>query len=247
MANTKSFPMLPGAHWWALRDKFKQSIPGVVTDSYLAVALNMQAKSARANILPYLRDIGLIDSEGKTQDLAKEWRDDKLYPDVCKKMLNKVYPEELLTAVADPVENRQAAERWFATSTGMGRSAVTRMTQFYIILAEADASKRPEIRTQKPKTNKKDATAKRTTLKKPSATETPSQVAPPQTGVRAPLGPPGVSINLEIHISADSTPDQIDKIFESMAKHIYKKLWRHLLVGLYNYLILNHFLSKKLS
>jgi len=42
MAEAKSFPMLPGAHWWALRDKFKQSIPGVVTESYLAAALNMQ-------------------------------------------------------------------------------------------------------------------------------------------------------------------------------------------------------------
>ena len=52
MANNATFPMLPGAHWWALREKFKQSIPGVVTDSYLAAALNMEAKSARANVLP---------------------------------------------------------------------------------------------------------------------------------------------------------------------------------------------------
>jgi hypothetical protein len=37
-AERKSFPMLPGAHWWALREKFKQSIPGVVTDSYLVLA-----------------------------------------------------------------------------------------------------------------------------------------------------------------------------------------------------------------
>jgi len=34
-----SFPMLPVAHWWSLREKFKQSIPGVVTDNYLATAL----------------------------------------------------------------------------------------------------------------------------------------------------------------------------------------------------------------
>ena len=34
---------------------------------------------------------------------------------------------------------------------------------------------------------------------------------------------PSVHINLEIHISSDATPDQIDKIFESMAKHIYNK------------------------
>ena len=223
MADTKSFPMLPGAHWWALRDKFKQSIPGVVTDSYLAAALNMQAKSARANILPYLRDIGLIDLEGKTLDLAREWRDDESYPEVCKQIRNKVYPEELLAAIADPVEDRQAVERWFANHTGAGTSAVRRMTQFYIILSEADASERPETKTQKPKINKKEATVKRTTPKKSSATEISNQFIHPQAGVRAPLGPLGVSINLEIHISADSTPDQIDKIFESIAKHIYKK------------------------
>jgi hypothetical protein len=34
-----SFPMLPIAHWWTLRKKFKQSIPGVVTASYLATVL----------------------------------------------------------------------------------------------------------------------------------------------------------------------------------------------------------------
>ena len=223
MAETKSFPMLPGAHWWTLRDKFKQSIPGVVTDSYLAAALNMKARSARANILPYLKDIGLIDEEGKTQDLAKEWRDDKQYSEVCKKMRNNIYPGELLAAISNPTEDREVAERWFANHTGAGTSAVKRMTQFFIILAEADASKRPEAKIQKPKSNKKDATAIRKTPKKPSAPEISGQVVPPQTGVRAPLGPPGVCINLEIHISADSTPDQIDKIFESMAKHIYKK------------------------
>jgi hypothetical protein len=46
----KSFPMLPINHWWTLRKKFKQSIPGVVTDSYLATVLNMQVNSARANV-----------------------------------------------------------------------------------------------------------------------------------------------------------------------------------------------------
>jgi len=44
--------MLPIAHWWALRRKFKQSIPGVVTDNYIATVLNMDVTSARANVLP---------------------------------------------------------------------------------------------------------------------------------------------------------------------------------------------------
>ena len=49
----KSFPMLPVAHWWALRNKFKQSIPGTVTASYLSMVLDMQQNSARANVLPH--------------------------------------------------------------------------------------------------------------------------------------------------------------------------------------------------
>lgn len=32
---------------------------------------------------------------------------------------------------------------------------------------------------------------------------------------------PGLHIDIQIHISPESTPDQIDKIFESMAKHLY--------------------------
>jgi hypothetical protein len=56
----KSYPMLSPTHWWALRKKFLQSIPGIVTDSYLATVLNMQANSARANVLPFLRILGNV-------------------------------------------------------------------------------------------------------------------------------------------------------------------------------------------
>ena len=35
---------------------------------------------------------------------------------------------------------------------------------------------------------------------------------------------PGININLQVHISADATADQIDQIFASMAKHIYQRV-----------------------
>lgn len=218
--------MLPGAHWWALRDKFKQSMPGVVTDSYLAAALNMQARSARANVLPYLKDIGLIDDEGKTQDLAKAWRDDHQYLNVCKQIRDAIYPDELFSAAPAPSTDRAAAERWFANHTGAGTSAVRRMTQFYAIVVDADVSNRKE---KKSKTaGKTNPTPTKKAEVKPAAHK---KVVPPvHTAARQspdstpqPKGMPGVSINLQIHISADASPDQIDKIFESMAKHIYAK------------------------
>jgi len=217
----KHFPMLPIAHWWNLRDKFKQSIPGVVTDNYLASALDTTPKSARNNILPYLKDIGLIDEEGKTQELAKAWRDDHQYSDVCKKILESIYPEELRSAISTPNEERRAVGRWFANHTGTGASAVRRMAAFYIVLSEGDVSKKPD--KKETITPKKKEARPRTQARSKSTVMTEPQTEPSKQQTLAPPWGPGVNINLEIHISSDASPDQIDKIFESMAKHIYKK------------------------
>jgi hypothetical protein len=230
MAKNSTFPMLPGAHWWALREKFKQSIPGVVTDSYLAAALNMQVKSARGNVLPYLRDIGLIGDDNKTQELAKAWRDDSQYAYVCKQIRERIYPEDLLSAASDPSKDRSTIERWFARKTGAGASAIRRMTQFYIILLEGDVEKRPQDRTLKSTEGKKKPSEKPPRASEKNQQVIKNSVSPPaQNASSGTAGKdvssnfPGVSINLQIHISSDATPDQIDKIFESMAKHIYKK------------------------
>ena len=212
--------MLPVTHWWALRDKFKQSIPGVVTDSYLAAALDTKADSARKNILPYLKSMGLIDEDGKTLEIAKAWRDDDQYPKVCEQIRNSIYPEDLFSAVPNPTEDREAAERWFANHTGSGTSAVKRMTNFYIVIAEANISKKPQPKGTKAKANSQTQSAKKKQLPKREEELSEKNLGtPPAFGQNY----PGVNINLEIHISADATPDQIDKIFESMAKHIYRK------------------------
>lgn len=215
----KGFPMLPIAHWWALRKKFKQSIPGVVTDNYLATVLEMGVNSARANVLPFLKTLGIIDDEGKTLERAKRWRDDEHYTEACEAMLKEVYPKDLLEAVPDPDKERIQTERWFANHTGAGQAAVRRMVALYSVLVEADASKQPD--QDRPRSRKRD--------KEPAKTKTAEKNATPATqqGATNSLQQlqqgPGININLEIHISADATPDQIDQIFASMAKHIYKR------------------------
>jgi len=55
-----TFPKIPVKHWWVLRNKFKQSLPNAVTTGFLATALGMQEKSAKANILPGLISFKLI-------------------------------------------------------------------------------------------------------------------------------------------------------------------------------------------
>jgi hypothetical protein len=215
----KSYPMLPVAHWWALRKKFKQSIPSVVNQSYLAGVLKMEAQSARANVLPYLKTLGIINEEGKPTDRANEWRNDSRYPAVCKSILKEVYPHELVDGVTDPSQ-REQAENWFSHATGSGEAAVARMAVLYCVLLEADASKQPDEKPERPRPEKK---AERKPAPAPKLEPEKTVPAPsPSNGTNLPQIP-GININLEIHISADSSADQIDVIFRSMAKHIYQR------------------------
>jgi hypothetical protein len=219
----KSFPMLPIGHWWSLRKKFKQSLPGVVTDNYLATVLDMKVDSARANVLPFLRQLGIIDEEGKTGERAKLWRDDEHYPEVCKAILDEVYPGELLDAVPDPNQDRSKAERWFANHTGSGEGAAARMAALYSVLVQADTSKAPDERTRKAGQEQSGIKREKKTVAKQEQSPRASEQAASSSKQMPLPAAPGININLQVHISADSTPDQIDQIFASMAKHIYQR------------------------
>ena len=94
------------------------------------------------------------------------------------------------------------------------------MAALYSVLVEADATKQPD--------QEKRNAAKNTALPKTPKTPLPTK---PDKGLPGgnpqglnPPAAPGVHINLEIHISADASPDQIDLIFAAMAKHIYKRV-----------------------
>jgi len=229
----KSYPMLSPTHWWALRKKFRQSIPGVVTDSYLATVLSMAAISARANILPFLKTLGLLDPEGKPTDRVKLWRDDDKYEAVCQAMLKEVYPDELIAAITDAKSERAKLERWFASTSGVGEAASKRMAATYALLLEADPGAQPdaERKAQPPKKASERLGAKAKELNSNKIQQQPkkdprSSQSDDSSG-QSPKQPPRssfpeVNINLQIHISADASSDQIDQIFASMSKHLYK-------------------------
>lgn len=218
-----SYPLMPTGHWWTLRKKFQQSIPGIVTDSYIASVLNMKEASARANILPSLKQVDIIDENGRAKERAKQWRDDAQYKKVCSDIIKEVYPQELLDACPDPISDKESAERWFANHTGSGQVAVRKMVSFYSLLSEADPEKATEQKAKAKTKNVKDS--KKSPTKQPSlkqGTRNPN-VEDKRQFIERSNSVPSMNINLQIHISADASPDQIDKIFESMAKHIYHR------------------------
>ncbi|MEO7030091.1 MAG: DUF5343 domain-containing protein [Acidobacteriaceae bacterium] len=231
----KTYPTMPSSLWWALRKKFSQSIPGVVTDSYLATVTGMALISARTNVLPALKSFGLIDQDGKPLERIKLWRDDESYPEVCKAIVRDIYPDELIHAVPNPRAERAKVEKWFAQKGGVGKNAAGKIAAMYTILTEADATKQPDGE-RKLGGQKKDSTRSESRTRNVSATKDHEAI---DDQSKTPKGPekgnaqnesdsvarkqgPDVNINLQIHISADSSSDQIDQIFASMAKHLYK-------------------------
>lgn len=227
MASEKqSYPSIPAKAWWTLRQTFRQSPPAQVTASYLATVLGLQENSARANVLPGLKGVGLVSADGAPTSKANLWRDDEGYEEVCKGILEEVYPQELRDAIPSGSDDgaKEKLENWFLRNTGRGKSAATKMAALYTLLTEADPS------------GEKKAAARKSPRKRPAKTrdKPPSRVPPKKpgtadprnSGLRAP--PPGLEmpemrLNVEIRIDASVTPEQIDLIFASMAKHLYSR------------------------
>lgn len=220
----KTFPNIPVSHWMNLRGQFKKSIPGTISNNYLASVLGMTEVSARSNIAPTLKQIGLIDDDGKTnQDLAKKFRDDSLYPKFCEDLIKKVYPQELIDAFPDKDSDRRKILSWFMNHTSVGESGANRMVAFYIALMDADTNptKSANGKPKEPKSKAIKTTPKGLTIKSKQKAEIeakPPVIQPPQRNQKT----PELNINIQIHISSDASSDQIKSIFENMAKYIYK-------------------------
>lgn len=140
-----TYPSLTATAWWKLRKKFNSSIPKEVSTSYLASALDMSESSAKSNVISKLKFIGFIDDDNKPTDLSAKWRDDTEYINICKELINKFYPTELIDAIDDPLNNRNKVIKWFQNKTRVGENAAQKMSNFYLLLVEADLSKQNSI------------------------------------------------------------------------------------------------------
>lgn len=220
-----SFPTIPEKNWWLIRKRFKETLPSSAPPSYLANLLGMSPKSATANILPALRTTGLLDENNAPTDRARRWRDDGQYSAVCAEIVQDVYPDELRELHDSPSANRAQVEQWFANAAGVGQVAARKMASLYLLLLNADPSKGESASSQPSRqksTNKKkksDSTAKDIPS---NGHSTPEPILPSPSHVGEAMRIPTVHVDLQIHISPEASVDQIDKIFESMAKHLYK-------------------------
>lgn len=225
MAEKETYPTIPARQWWGLRNKFIQSIPPNVTQGYLSAALGMSEDSAKANILPALRAMKIIDQDGKPLEKAKRWRDDEQYSSVCEEIRQEIYPPELIHALPPPSPSREAVERWIANRTGAGKHAAGKMASLYLLLCEADPKAGQEVtptpaKPSKPKPALTAKAQKSTSEGAPIPTESTPVKTQKTVAISKPV--PSLHIDIQIHIAADASNAQIDQIFASMAKHLSK-------------------------
>jgi hypothetical protein len=236
MADEQSnFPTMPARHWWTLRDRLKRSVPPVVTPQYLESALDITERSAK-DLIPQLKLLGLMDDENKPTSRAEDWRHDDTYAQACAEIRDALYPEELQHAVPDPTNNRSSAERWFARRKKVGENVAKKMAVVYQLVTEADLDKAADTARSSPKAKSTERSRQRAVRSKDEAAAADEGNASGAVGATAgplhsatglaappPAIGPSLHIDIQIHISSDASASQIDQIFASMAKHLYRR------------------------
>lgn len=220
---TSTYPRVAKGSLIAIRNSFKKRIPSVVSIEHIAMLLNTQEKTARADVLPALARFGLIDENNKPTERVYDWADDTKYQSVCKAIIQEVYPTSLHDLAPEFPVNRSDLVRWFQRYAKVGESAAHRMAAIYELLLEADPNKVQDLNTSQ--NNAKEKKPKKTPPNKPDvAPVLPADIQKEPTIISQQNAPrrfarPSIHLDIQIHVSPNSTPEQIDLIFASMAKH----------------------------
>jgi len=219
----QTYPRLPKSNWWTLRSQFKKTIPSIVTISYLKSLLNLDSEKSARNLLGPLKQLGLIDAENKPTQRANDWRDDKKYTEVCNSMVKEIYPSDLVDLFPDSEVDFEAVKNWFMHSGQLGEGAASQNAQMFVLLKSGlsdQALTGPNMvkQTSPKKNNRGNGRAKKDSNKSIED----ERVIKENVGIPADkTGLPSVHIDLQIHISPDASSEQIDKVFESIARHLY--------------------------
>lgn len=163
-----------------------------------------------ATLIGVMKFVGLIDASGIPTSMWNEYRGAH-HKTVLANGIRTGYAD--LFAVYPDAYSRQNSEltHVFSTSSSAGSQVIGKTVQtFKALVEEADFS---------------TASAPTETTLPAGPLHTPAaRAATPASAPNNPTGPsngPEVHIDIQIHISPDSSHDQIDKIFASMAKHLY--------------------------
>jgi hypothetical protein len=160
------------------------------------------------SLLPVLKFVGFVDSSGKPTDSWKQYRGGN-HRIVLGSALQKGYDSLFKTYPNAPQRPYTDLESFFRTHSTAGAQAVAKgVSTFKALAAKADftlvdigeaSNIEPELKTE--------------------SHPAPSKKLP--AGVGPQTLSPHIHVDVQVHISPESSPEQIDQIFASMGKHLY--------------------------
>lgn len=226
MAAVKTYPKIGAKAWATLRLKAQSAPSTRFSAGAVAALLGMGSpQSASDNVVGPMRRLGLIDDEGGLLPRGNKWRVDSTYPEACSEIINELYPDDLksLTA-ADGSPDRGQVLAWF-NHQGFGQSNARQMAATYLLLSDPTP---PEVPGPSEGGRDRASTPRSRARRIPASAAEPRQIPVVEhvddggDGRRSEGRSPSLHVDVQIHIPAAASAEQIDQIFSSMAKHLYK-------------------------
>lgn len=225
----EAFPKVPSKSWRALRSRAAAAPSNRFTPAAVAAILGLSSpRSAADNVVYPLRKLGLINDDGGLTERGHKWRNDATYAAACDEILAEVYPQELAGLTnGDGEPDPQQILTWFQ-HRGFGDSNARQMAATYTMIASREVPEPPTANEPKKASPKVATKAASKGAAKPaqdgaSRKQEGGIVNDPPPPGRNEAASPNIHLDIQVHIPATASPEQIDQIFASMAKHLYNK------------------------
>lgn len=185
-------------------------IPNKATVKWLE-SLGYKSSNDRS-MLSVLQQIGFIDETGVSLERWTKYRGAR-YRKVLAEGIIEGYGE--LYSMYPDAHSRttEELESFFSTRSTAGKQVIQKTVSTYKVLCELADFDSISTPTDKPPASKKTESIVELPVKQTDQIVSAS----PRSFV------PKLHIDIQIHISPDASPEQIDQIFASMAKHLYNK------------------------
>lgn len=214
MVDAVSYPQVPSNVWWGMRALLKRRPSIKVDDMLVASDLGVQIVAAR-QYLKELKRAGILDDEGRPTEVAHKWRNDETYLEAVDDIVRGLYPDSLVTVAPPGAADRSKVVSWF-THQGLGTGAAGNKAATYLLIS----AREPLDLNSAPSKNKSSSSAKGESQANPATT---NLTKTPKASAKADRRENSIplNVNVQVHISADSSNDQIESIFRSMRRYLY--------------------------
>lgn len=212
------FLQIPATVWWGVRQIMLKTPRLKFDERTLAASLNVQIAASR-QYLAELKRAGLLDEDGRATDLAGQWRIDETYSQAVEELARANYPEELIAHAPPGDADRKWVINWFKLQ-GLGEGSAKNKAATYLLITSATPNASPIVpsKSDSKKVTKTKGKASAVTANVSPATTTTADRTMSESKSEGGLMP--LNVNVQIHISADASKDQIDNIFSAMKKYL---------------------------